>query len=144
MMKRYRILTPVPNHTEVIGTVAFSQGVAECEAEQLAAPLMYFRAQGYTILEQDEAGEWVPEGPLPPRSKGVDPVAALQAENEALRAQLAALAGPAPAAKPTRNASTETWRTWAVEHGGLDAAEASELSRDQLVERFADTEEPKP
>lgn len=91
MMKRYRIHTPVPGHTEVIGTVAFAQGVAEVEAEQLAAPLVYFRAQGYTIEELDEDGEWVPEAPLPPRKKGVERAAELEAENEALRAELEAL-----------------------------------------------------
>ena len=105
-MKRYRIHTPVPGHTEVIGTVAFAKGVAEVEAEQTAAPLMYFRAQGYTIEELDEDGEWVPEAPLPPRKKGLDPVAVLQAENDALRARLEELDAPpadrverAPAAK---------------------------------------------
>jgi hypothetical protein len=45
-----------------------------------------------------------------------------------------------PAAMPRKSASTEAWRTWAVEHGGLSVDEANELSRDQLVERFV-TEE---
>lgn len=144
MMKRYRIHTPVPGHTEVIGTVAFAQGVAEVEAEQMAPPMVYFRAQGYTILEQDEDGQWVPEAPLPPRRKGPDQTAVLQAENEALKARLAALeAGGAPAsaaAKPAGNASTEAWRNWAVVHGGMDVDEANSLSRDQLAERFASEE----
>lgn len=102
-MKRYRIHTPVPGHTEVIGTVAFAQGVAEVEAEQLAAPLVYFRAQGYTIEELDEDGEWVPEAPLPPRKRGgVD----LAAENEALRAELEELkAAAAGSAKPAKKAA---------------------------------------
>ena len=47
---------------------------------------------------------------------------------------------PDPAAQPRKSASTEAWRTWAVDHGGLSVEEANELSRDQLVERFA-TEE---
>jgi hypothetical protein len=42
---------------------------------------------------------------------------------------------------PARNASTEAWRTWAVDHGDMSADEAGELTRDQLVERFADSEE---
>jgi hypothetical protein len=47
-----------------------------------------------------------------------------------------------PAAQPKKSASTEAWRTWAVEHGGMEADEAATLSRDQLVERFTSTEEP--
>jgi len=158
-MKRYRIHTPVPGHTEVIGTVAFAQGVAEVEAEQLAAPLMYFRAQGYTIEELDEDGRWVPEAPLPPRRKGIDAAILVQQENEALRARVAELeaagaqglvdlqrAGEAAASavdvagRPARNASTEVWRTWAVEHGGMSDDEAAALSRDQLVEQFESEE----
>jgi hypothetical protein len=46
-----------------------------------------------------------------------------------------------PAAQPRKSASTEAWRTWAVEHGGMAADEAATLSRDQLVERFTTTEE---
>lgn len=44
-------------------------------------------------------------------------------------------------AQPRKSASTEAWRTWAVEHGGMAADEAATLSRDQLVERFTTTEE---
>jgi hypothetical protein len=44
--------------------------------------------------------------------------------------------------RPARNASTEAWRAYAVEHG-LTADEATELTRDQLVELFT-TEETKP
>src|SRR4051794_12534589 len=45
------------------------------------------------------------------------------------------------AEQPKRSASTEAWRTWAVDYGGMKADEAAELSRDQLVERFTSTEE---
>lgn len=47
-----------------------------------------------------------------------------------------------PAEQPKKSASTEAWRTWAVERGGMQADEAATLSRDQLVERFTSTEEP--
>lgn len=46
--------------------------------------------------------------------------------------------------QPRKSASTEAWRTWAVEHGGMDADEASDLSRDQLVERFTTSTEETP
>lgn len=48
---------------------------------------------------------------------------------------------PDEAEQPKRSASTEAWRTWAVERGGMEADEAATLSRDQLVERFTSTEE---
>lgn len=48
---------------------------------------------------------------------------------------------PEGAEVPKKSASTEAWRTWAVEHGGMEADEAATLSRDQLVERFTSTEE---
>lgn len=77
-----------------------------------AAEMTYFRTAGYLIEEPAEAED---EGDA---GDGDD-------------------AEPMPA----RNASTEAWRTWAAEHGGMSADEAGELTRDQLVERFADSEE---
>lgn len=50
---------------------------------------------------------------------------------------------PAEPQPPARNASTEVWRAYAVEHGGLTADAAAELSRDQLVELLT-IEETKP
>jgi hypothetical protein len=142
-VQNYRITTPVPGHTEVIGTVAFAQGVAFAEAEPDAPPLQYFRAQGYTIEVRD-GDEWVPETPPERRRRApVDVAAQLAEENEALRARIAALEGDpgdAAPAQPARNASTEAWRAWAVEHGDMSADEADQMSRDQLVERFADQE----
>lgn len=109
-MKRYRIHTPVPGHTEVIGTVAFANGVAECEAEPTAAPLMYFRAQGYAIEELDEDGEWVPENPpVRKRQAPADRMAELEAENAALRAELEA--SKKPARKTTKAAADDTQKT---------------------------------
>jgi hypothetical protein len=48
---------------------------------------------------------------------------------------------PDAAEQPRKSASTEAWRTWAVEHGGMEADEAATLSRDQLVERFTTSTE---
>lgn len=51
-------------------------------------------------------------------------------------------AEPEPATEmPKKSASTEAWRTWAVEHGGMDQYEADEYSRDELVAHFT-TEDP--
>jgi len=46
-----------------------------------------------------------------------------------------------PEPMPRKNASLEAWRNWAVNHGGMPAEEAGELSRDELVARFAEVEE---
>jgi hypothetical protein len=42
--------------------------------------------------------------------------------------------------RPPRNGSAEAWRAYAVA-SGLSVEEAGALTRDQLVERFADSEE---
>jgi len=39
-------------------------------------------------------------------------------------------------AMPKKSASTDVWRAWAVEHGGMDAEEANTFSRDELVAHF--------
>jgi hypothetical protein len=100
--------------TPVPGFTGTSAGVnfTDGAAEVGEGPaLAYFRAAGYGIEDLAE-----PE-PEPEPEPTAD-----------------------PAAQPRKSASTEAWRTWAVDHGGLSADEANELSRDQLVERFA-TEE---
>lgn len=37
---------------------------------------------------------------------------------------------------PKKSATTEVWRAYAVEHGGMTADEAAAMSRDQLAARF--------
>lgn len=50
-MATHRITTPAPGHTGQIGNVMFKDGVAEIDAEQHAAELRYFQAQGYGVEE---------------------------------------------------------------------------------------------
>lgn len=106
-MKRYRITTPEQGHTEVIGTISFVQGVAECDADPDAAALKYFRAQGYGLFVQDEAGEWVPEPAPDAETAKAERIAALEAELEALRTadDNEAPAEPAKPAKATKAAA---------------------------------------
>lgn len=49
--------------------------------------------------------------------------------------------GSDPAEMPKKSASTEAWRNWAHEHGGMDREEADSYSRDELVAHFT-TEDP--
>lgn len=110
-MAQFLVTTPVPGFTGDVGTVRFTDGVALIDDETDAAALNYCRSAGYTVEASDE-----PE-PEPDKAQ-VD-----------------------KAEQPKKSASTEAWRTWAVEHGGMEADEADALSRDQLVERFTSTEE---
>lgn len=100
-MKRYKITTPEPGHTEIIGTIAFMQGVAECDADPDAAALKYFRAQGYGLFVKDEDGEWVPEPAPDAEVVKAERIAALEAELEALRSA-DDNEEPAPPAKPAK------------------------------------------
>lgn len=84
-MKRYKITTPEPGHTEVIGMIGFVQGVAECDADPDAAALKYFRAQGYGLSVLGEGGEWVPEPAPNAEAAKAERIAALEAELAALR-----------------------------------------------------------
>lgn len=109
---RYRITTPVPGVTATLGGVSFADGVAEVDDQQHEAELRYCRGAGYTVEPiEDPVAE--PAPPIP---------------------------GAEDVPQPARNASTETWRTWAVEHGGMTPDEAAGLSRDQLADHFAPKE----
>lgn len=114
----YRVTTPHPGYTGLSVGVQFVDGVG-LTADDNA--LRYFRAQGY----------------------GVEPVDATPPALEAATAPAGPEVPDPPVAgeQPRKSASTEMWRTWAVEYGGMPAAEAAELTRDQLVERFTTTEE---
>ena len=101
-MKRYRITTPEAGHTEVIGTVSFVGGVAECDADPDAAPLKYFRAQGYGVSVQDDAGEWVPEPAPDEAATRAEKIAAMEAELAALKAD------EKPDEKPDEKAPAES------------------------------------
>jgi hypothetical protein len=124
---RYRITTPEPGWTGQVGTVNFADGAAECEADADAAALYYFRQAGYGVEEVVEPS---------PAERLV-----------ALRAELAALEAQEPdvvtdvngdgvlETLPKRSASTDEWRTFAVEHG-MPADEAAGKSRDELVANY--------
>jgi hypothetical protein len=111
-MALVKVSTPVPDYSGSVGGVHFANGQALVDDEAHAAEVGYFRRSGYTVEDAAEAAPAVEDDPEEP-----------------------------PAPKPAKNATTEAWRGWAVEHGGMPVEEADALSRDQLVERFADFEE---
>lgn len=55
---------------------------------------------------------------------------------EAETPDLEPAADPTAPVPPSRSASTDAWRAYAVEHGGMTAEEAAALSRDNLAERY--------
>lgn len=69
---RYKITTPVPGHTEVIGGCAFANGVYEGAVDP--GPLGYFRTQGYVVEKLDTE-------PAAPVEAPVDEAAVLPARS---------------------------------------------------------------
>jgi hypothetical protein len=118
-----RVSTPVPGYSGSVGGVHFANGEAMVDGEVHAAEVDYFRRSGYVV----------DEGP-------VADATAVDAEPEA-GSDVDGGDGDESEPQPAKNASTETWRTWAVDHGGMPADEAGALSRDELVARFAENEE---
>lgn len=52
-MKTYRITTPVPGWTGIVGAIHFANGVAFCNEAEDAA-LYYFRTQGYLVEDVED------------------------------------------------------------------------------------------
>lgn len=117
-MTQYLVTTVVPGFTGDVGTVHFADGVALVDDEKDAATLAYCRSAGYTVEEPASVEEAVDEAEEPLDELGDE--------------------------QPKKSASTDAWRTWAVDHGGMTADEAATLSRDQLVERFTTSTEETP
>lgn len=112
-MGTVRVTTPVPDYSGSVGGVVFVKG--EALVDEDAQEMTYLRTAGYIIGEPDVDGS---------DESDVDDDS-----------------GEEPEPMPARNASTDAWRTWAVEFGGMSAEEAGDLSRDALVERFAPSDE---
>lgn len=123
-MAKYKVSTPVAGFTGTSAGTHFHDGHAVVDE---GPALRYFRSAGYNVEAIEE-----------PATADQTSVAEVESEAEA---EGEALEGEPPAdALPKKSASTETWREYATAHG-MDADEADQLSRDQLVERFTNTEE---
>lgn len=111
-MAKFLITTPVPGYQGSVGGVHFANGRAEVDEDANPAEMAYFRDRGYGIQDAAEAA-----------------AAAVEAGSEESSAEM-----------PKKSASTDVWRAWAVDHGGLTREEADALSRDELVELFTKEE----
>lgn len=138
-MALLKITTPVADYTGVCGNVEFVQGVGYADEDTHAAEIGYMRANGYTIegteVADGGAGEQShqPEAPVPAQEPPEPGTPSAPADPPVVGAD---------DKMPARNGSADAWRTYAIAHG-MDADEAAELSRDQLVERFTSKEDNK-
>lgn len=123
-MSRVRITTPVPDHSGVVGAVFITDGVAFADTEVHAAEIAYCIRNGYTVEDVEDVQLRRDREEL-----GFTPAEIAEMEADDVEDRL-----------PRRNGSAEAWRAYAIAHG-IPAGEANELTRDQLVERFASTEE---
>lgn len=106
---RYRVTTPVAGYSGSVGSVQFVNGTANVDDATHAAELAYCRARGYDVAALAPDDEQQPH----------------EADREHLEVEA-----------PKRSASTDTWRTYAVEHGGMTVEQAADLSRDQLADHY--------
>lgn len=112
-MTKHIVATPAPGHTGQVGGVHFQDGVAEIDDTTHAAELAYMRGAGYDVREvvaESSAPEDEPELSEPVESD---------------------------AAKPKKTAAVGEWRVYATTQG-MSAEDADALTKNQLVERFAD------
>jgi hypothetical protein len=119
MSTRYRISAPVRDFSGEVGGCSFGKGVYEGEVQP--GPLAYFRAQGYTVEELDDApAEPVDREPPAPETTFADD----------------------PKVPPAGNASEADWRAHCLAIGATDD-QVKDLKRDQLKELAAKiTKEP--
>jgi hypothetical protein len=106
-MATHTVHTPEPGSHDKVGAVQFTNGAAQVDEVTHEAELRYFRAAGYTVVENE------PEEPVVADIDGDGAVEEL----------------------PKKSASTEVWRAFAVEHG-MPEDEANSKSRDELAAHY--------
>jgi hypothetical protein len=113
---KHRVETPEPGHSGLVGGIYFQDGVAVVDDTTHANALGYMRGAGYRVHEVAHE------------------VAAPEVEPEP-----SALDG-SDTAKPKKAAPVGEWRAYATTQG-MSVEDADALTKNQLVERFADSEE---
>jgi hypothetical protein len=130
------VRTPVPGVNETVGTVTFKDGAAKVADD--AAELAYFRSAGYQIDDFDEALDAAKANEDDPA--GADDLEGLetqqgQQDGDPLIVEDVNDDG-VEEVLPRKSASTETWRQFAVDHGGMHEDDAKAMTRDELVAHF--------
>ena len=118
----FRVRTPEPGHVGEVGGVVFVDGEAVVDH---GPALAYFRSAGYHITSIDEPTAAEPTESAVP----VDPAEPVDVDGPA------AESSQPGGERPRDNASTETWRAYAIDHG-MTPEEVENLSRDDLVARY--------
>lgn len=130
------VRTPVPGVNETVGKVTFVDGAAK--VDENAAELAYFRSAGYQIDDFDEAFDAAKANDEDPAGadelEGMDaqtgdhdddPLVVRDVNDDGVEEVL-----------PRKSASTDTWRQFAVQHGGMHEDDANAMTRDELVAHF--------
>jgi hypothetical protein len=130
------VSTPVPGVNDTVGQVTFVDGVAKVADD--ATELAYFRSAGYGIDDFDEALDAAKANDEDPA--GVDDLEGLdaQAGNQDTDPLVVrdVNGDGVDEVLPRKSASTDTWRQFAVESGGMHEDDARQMTRDELVAHF--------
>lgn len=132
------VRTPVPGVNDTVGEVTFVDGIAKVADD--ATELAYFRSAGYGIDDFDEALEAAKDNDEDPAAaddledletqagnQEEDPLVLRDVDGDGVDEVL-----------PRRSASTDTWRQFAVDHGGMHEDDAKAMTRDELVAHFTE------
>jgi hypothetical protein len=135
------VRTPVPGVNDTVGQVTFVDGLAKVADD--ATELAYFRSAGYGIDDYDDALEAAKANDEDPAGaddleeletqqgdQDDDPLVVKDVNDDGVEEVL-----------PRKSASTETWRQFAVQHGGMHEDEAKAMTRDELVAHFTSNED---
>lgn len=128
------IRTPVPDFTGEVGKVHFVGGVAKVADD--AQELGYFRSAGYQIDDFDDAVDAAVDD-----EEQADELDDLEAQGGTTEEDPLVVKEGEDGEQlvlPRKSASTEVWRTFAVDKGGLSEEQAQGMTRDELVEHFTD------
>lgn len=137
------VRTPVPGVNDTVGQVTFVDGMAKVADD--ATELAYFRSAGYGIDDFDEALDAAKANEEDPAGADVlddldtqhgdqdsDPLVVRDVNDDGVEEVL-----------PRKSASTDTWRAFAVQHGGMHEDDAKAMTRDELVAHFTEDDDSK-
>lgn len=127
------VRTPVPGWAGKVGEVTFADGKAK--VDEAATEMAYFRSAGYGIDDYDEAVDAAANSDDLSTAETLDELGEQGGTHDDDPLIVADLDGE-QTVFPRRSASTETWRKFAVDQGGMHENDANAMTRDELVAHF--------
>jgi hypothetical protein len=138
------VRTPVLGVNDTVGQVTFVDGVAKVADD--ASELAYFRSAGYGVEDFDDALDAAKANDADPAGADVleelgaqagnqdpDPMVLRDVDGDGVDEVL-----------PRKSASTDTWRAFAVDKGGMHEDDAKAMTRDELVAHFTAADDKAP